>query len=296
MQIASHVLAYNVSSTIRAVLENIAPHVDKIYIAYPIRPWNYIPESRQNKTNPTSLEEIRLAGLGFNTEILEGDWETEEDTRNACLKRAKEEGFDWFLTQDADEFYTESSWEMIRKILLRSLHEEYFVTTWYNFWKSSQFVITNEYGDIKGTNAGFALRCKDNLWFKRSRHPNTEKRLVMDCPCYHYGYVRSDLEIKEKIVTWMHATEFNALSWYRHKWLNWNEDTINLHPTVPYSWTRAIRFPFEQPPFSIQFNLDYTMNEQKTLSDLLGNAAYDIHTRYSKQLRKTKNIIKAGGR
>jgi hypothetical protein len=111
MQIAAHVLAYNVTSTLRAVLENISPHVDKIYIAYPMRPWCYVPESRATMVNPTSLIDVLTASKGLNVEVLEGDWETDEGSRNACLQRAKEEGFDWFLTQDADEFYTDHSWQ-----------------------------------------------------------------------------------------------------------------------------------------------------------------------------------------
>jgi hypothetical protein len=290
MQISSHVLAYDVSSTLRAVLENIAPHVDKIFIAYPSRPWNYISESRLYKTNPTTLAEVQEAANGFKVEIIQGDWEAEEDSRNACFNKAKEESFDWFLTQDADEFYTESSWDMIRKTLLHSIHEEYFVTTWYNFWKSAQFVAVNEYGDIKDTNAGFALRCKDNLFFESARKPNSDKRFVMDCPCYHYGYVRSDAEIKEKIVTWKHATEFNALRWYQNKWLNWSKDTQNLHPLRPWVWKRAIRFPLEQPPFAIQFDFDYSFGNKKNLGDLLGNTTYDLRSYYSHQLFRLKNI------
>jgi hypothetical protein len=205
MQIAAHVLAYNVTPTLRAVLENMSPHVDKIYVAHPLRPWNYVPESRASKLNPTTTADVLAASKDLNVEVLEGDWETEEGSRNACLQRAKEEGFDWFLTQDADEFYTNQSWQMIRKQLMNSIHEESFVTTWYNFWKSAQYVVVNEYGDIKGTNAGFALRCKPDLFFERARITNAKRTLAIDCPCYHYGYVRTDAEISEKVSTWMHA-------------------------------------------------------------------------------------------
>jgi hypothetical protein len=292
MQIAAHVLAYNVTSTLRAVLENMSPHVDKIYVAYPLRPWGYVPESRAAKLNPTSMADVLVAAKGLNVEVLEGDWETDEGSRNACLERAKDESFDWFLTQDADEFYTEHSWQMIRKQLIRSFHEESFVTTWYNFWKSAQYVVVNGRGDIKGTNAGFALRCKKDLFFERSRIPNTTRTLVMDCPCYHYGYVRTDAEIREKISTWMHAKDFNALRWYKHKWLNWTEDTINLHPTAPWIWKRAIRFPGEQPEFAIDFNLEYSTGEVRPLSQVLANAAYDNKVTMSQHLRQVKTAVR----
>lgn len=292
MQIAAHVLAYNVTSTLRAVLENMSQHVDKIYVAHPQRPWCYVPEARSTKINPTTTEDVLTAAMGLNVEVLEGDWETDEDSRNACLERAKAEGFDWFLTQDADEFYTEHGWQTIRKILKRSIHEHSFVTTWYNFWKSAQYVVVSESGDIKGTNAGFALRCKQDLVFRRARISNATRTLVMDCPCYHYGYVRSDAEIREKVSTWMHANEFDALRWYKLKWLNWTENTINLHPTAPWTWKRAIHFPGEQPDFAIDFNLDYTTGQPTGLNHMLANAAYDKRVAMVQHLRQAKTALR----
>jgi len=292
MQIAAHVLAYNVTSTLRAVLENMSPHVDKIFIAHPLRPWCYVPESRAMKLNPTSKTDVLDASRGLNVEILEGDWETDEDSRNACLQRAKEDGFDWLLTQDADEFYTEHSWKMIRMQLMKSIHEESFATTWYNFWKSAQYVVSNESGDIKGTNAGFALRCKTDLVFKHSRTSNSRNTLIMDCPCYHYGYVRTDAEIEEKISTWMHAKEFNALRWFKHKWLNWSEQSTNLHPTAPWIWKRAIRFPGEQPEFSIDFNIDYTSRKHFSLNQATDEAIYNLNALIRKSNKSAKIAIK----
>ena len=58
MQIATHILAYNVNSSIKEVIENISPHVDKIFIAYPKRPWAYKLTERNNRQNPTSLDFI----------------------------------------------------------------------------------------------------------------------------------------------------------------------------------------------------------------------------------------------
>ena len=108
MQIATHILAYNVNSSIKEVIENISPHVDKIFLAYPKRPWIYKLRERNNKQNPTSLDFILECSKAHNIEIVKGDWEYEEDTRNECFELAKSQGFDWFMTQDADEFYVMS--------------------------------------------------------------------------------------------------------------------------------------------------------------------------------------------
>ncbi|HMN13696.1 MAG TPA: hypothetical protein PKD55_15385 [Bellilinea sp.] len=291
MQIAAHVLAYNVTRTLRAVLENISPHVQKIYIAHPLRPWGYVEHSRSTKVNPTARDDILEATKGLNVEVIQGDWETEEETRNACLKRAKEDGFDWLLTQDADEFYTEHSWGLILKHLKKSFHEDHFVTTWYNFWKSCQYVVVGPNGEIKGTNAGFAVRCRKDASFKRSRITSFDRPSVLDYPCFHYGYVRTDAEIQEKVSTWAHANEFDALRWYRVKWANWSENTKNLHPTAPWIWKRAIRFPGEQPDFSMNFNLDFQNTPAVGIS-LLEDLAFDAAVSVRHCARSIKQSIK----
>ena len=58
MQIASHVLAYNVNFTLREVIENMSPHVDKIFIAHSIRPRPNNLKSCNSKLNSTTEEFI----------------------------------------------------------------------------------------------------------------------------------------------------------------------------------------------------------------------------------------------
>jgi len=293
MQIAAHVLAYNVSRFIQPVLRNIEPFVDKIYVAHSTRPWAYVRRADQTKINPTTVGEIRAIGIGPKLEILEGDWPDEESMRNDCLSRAKGEGFDWLITQDADEFYEEQSWQRIRSILLHSANEEHFVTTWYNFWKSSHYVLLNASGAIKGTNAGFALRCRSDLKFTDKRLTNSTRSRIVDCPCYHYAYVMNDAEMLEKISTWGHAAEFNTKRWFRNKWMNWNESTRNLHPTNPVIWRQAIRFPLEQPDFAEQFALPVTPKNNLSLEELAGECIYDAAASLIDSARRLKRALKA---
>lgn len=261
MKIAAHVLSYNVNRFLKAVLENIEPHVDKIYIAYADRPFGYIKKSRDTKINPTQLSDVHAAMSSPKIEIIQGDWETEDACRNACLQRARDDGFDWFLTQDADEFYTESCWRQLKRLLLTNKTDNHITTTWYNFWKSSHYVIVDKNGSIKDKNAGFAIRCQSDVKFDDRRASRTVTRIV-DCPCYHYSYVMSDDEMREKLSTWSHSTEVFSTSWYNIKWLNWNEDSRYLNPVTPRLFDKAIRFPLEQPDFAEQFSLP--VNFQKT--------------------------------
>ncbi|SHF73083.1 hypothetical protein [Flavisolibacter ginsengisoli] len=291
MKLAAHVLAYNVNRFLKAVIGNLEPHVDKIYIAYPERPFGYNTASRQNLVNPTKLEDILSITDSNKIEILRGDWITEEDMRNDCLQKARFEGFDWFLIQDADEFYTESTWNQIKRILLSNKSDNCFKTTWYNFWKSSQYVLVQPDGSIKNTNASFAIRCNSDIKFLRKRWFGGNIP-VLDCPCYHYGYVMSDREMAEKITTWSHANDIFNNNWYKHKWQNWNESTRFLNPIEPTMWSRAIRFPFEQPNFAEEFALPIKNLQSQSFSDMFGDAVYNLDVNLYRVRKSIGKVVK----
>tara|TARA_B110000977_G_C11072109_1_gene489875 strand:+ start:1487 stop:2371 length:885 start_codon:yes stop_codon:yes gene_type:complete len=289
MQIAAHILAYNVNNTLKLVVENISPHVNKIFIAYPFRPFAYNLIQRETKLNPTSLKDVISVTDGCNIEILEGDWKYEEDMRNACFEAAKKQGFDWFLTQDADEFYDEKGWELILKELKKSINDDFYQTTWFNFWKSSEYVVL-ENGNIKSKNANFALRCKKNIKFIRKRLANIETAKVIDSECYHYGYVHTNEQMKNKIETWSHTNDFNKYNWITNKWLNWQENTLNLNPTNPTMWKRAIKFPYKQPPFSNNFRNKIVFNKV-SFDEKFSNYKYDCKYTIKEYLRNIKKSI-----
>lgn len=296
MKIAAHVLAYNVSRFIKPVLENLEPHVDKIYVAHAQRPFGYNEKARNSKVNPTTIEEIRTASGSNKIEIISGDWATEEDMRNACLTKARSEGFDWFLIQDADELYPEASWNKIMRVLLQNKSDDHFTTTWYNFWKSSQFVLTDMHGSIKGVNAGFAVRCSSGIKFTDRRLCNNQHVKTIDYPSYHYSYVMSDEEMLEKLATWSHSHELFSNYWYRYKWLNWDESTRWLNPVHPYFFYKAVRFPLDQPDFGEQFDLPvniYANQRKPTFGDIVGEALFDTAVRLTLGKRSLKRVAKA---
>jgi len=293
MQIAAHVLAYNVSRFIRPVLKNMEPFVDKIYVAHSTCPFAYVPGVRESKVNPTTVEEILGAGIGPKLEIVEGSWLDEESMRNDCLKRAKAEGFDWLVTQDADEFYTEQGWEQLRATLLQNRRDDHYITPWLNFWKSSDYVLLNADGAMKQMNASFALRCRSPFQFVSRRQTNAVQSQVIDCPCFHYGYVMSDAEMMEKISTWSHANEVRSMThWFRNKWLNWSEPTRYLHPTTPVIWPRAIRFSFDQPAFAAQFALPVSLKRDLSTGDMLGDYLYDTKAEILDAVRELKRRVR----
>jgi hypothetical protein len=296
MKIAAHVLGYNVNRFIKPVLANLEPHVDKIYIAHAERPFGYIEKSRQTMKNPTSVEDLRAASGSNKIEIINGDWATEEEMRNACLVKARADGFDWFLTQDADEFYPEDSWKQIKRILHQNKTDDHFTTTWYNFWKSSHYVMVGMNGSIKSINAGFAIRCSSDIKFIDRRLCNNQHVKIIDCPCHHYSYVMSDTEMAEKLATWSHAHQLFSNNWFTYKWQNWNESTRWLNPVFPYECLRAVPFPMQQPDFAEEFALPLKLYQDKKIpkfTDIVGEAFYDASVQVELGNRSIKRIIKS---
>ena len=295
MKIAAHVLAYNVNRFLKPVLENLEPHVDKIYIAHSERPFGYNEKSRQTRTNPTKISDIRAASSSSKIEIISGDWVTEEAMRNTCLDMAKTQGFDWFLIQDADEFYPESSWKQIKRILHQNKTDDHIVTTWYTFWKSSYYVVSDINGSIKSTNAGFALRCSSNIKFTDRRLCNNSHRKVIDTPCHHYSYVMSDEEMEEKLATFSHAHQVFARSWYNYKWLNWTESSRWLNPVFPPAYERAIPFPLGQPDFAEEFAMHIPGLDDRVpkFGQLAGETFYDTRVNLLRFRKSLARVVKS---
>jgi hypothetical protein len=204
--------------------------------------------------NSTKLEDIHVAGLPCKVEIVEGDWLHEEDTRNCLLRKAREEDYDWMVIQDADEFYTSASWARLLDRLSSLKYCQAVVTPWYNFWKSPEYIIENRGSGIKCLNAGFAIKVKDSgCQFRSARRVDADRFACIDEPCYHYGYVMNDAAMRRKLMSFAHTNDIrNIALWYELKWVRWNEETRYLHPSSPAHWSKAIRFPSEQPDFADQ--------------------------------------------
>jgi len=253
IKVALQVIAFNVDPWINAMLRNANRHVDKIFIAYPPRPWAYSAYARNNLVNPTSLNSIELNGLECEVEVVRGDWKFDEDTRNCLLDKARSEGFDWMVIQDADEFYTNESWVRLLNLLKyeSTKNTDLIITPWYNFWKSPEYVIKNIDGTITSPNEGFAVKCNgSDVKFIYSRTTNSKQSLFVDEPCYHYSYTISDEQMLTKISTWAHTGEMqNPGLWYKLKWKYWIPSSKNLHPGSPHVWQKAIKFPYAQPGF-----------------------------------------------
>jgi len=295
MKISLQVLAFNVDRTLNIMLQNASPHVDKIFIAYPKRAWNYSKDNTK-KLNPTKLDYINME-LPCDVDIVHGDWEKDEDTRNELLEISKLERFDWMIIQDADEFYTSESWEILIRSLKNpvSLMYDCVKTPYFTFWKSPSYVLHHHQEGIKNGITTFAVNCrKEQIYFLYSRTTTARDVMFLDMPCYHYSYVLDDNECKVKINTWTHAGDLISKTlWYEIKWKRWHETSKFLHPGSPWMWDKAVRFPLPQPSFAIEIRA--AQHSQKDLGIFWScmESIYDIYSRCRQAINGLKRLIRA---
>jgi hypothetical protein len=237
------------------------------------------------------LEHLHVPGLACPVEIVRGDWQKDEDTRQALLNHAREEGFDWMIVQDADEFYTDEGWERLLGTL-KTTDKEGIKTSWYTFWKSSRYVLGHQNGSLKDQNEAAAVRCDSAVQFVRSRTTNLVGTFpIVDAPCYHYGYVRTDVEMLAKVTSWGHAHQFDGPRWHRLKWMGWNERSVHLHPVRFGEWYRAVPFPLPQPTFAEHFDLAFTISDHRSLNTWLEETLWDRTLQAKATYRKLRGLF-----
>jgi hypothetical protein len=256
MKFAVLILLYDCDQFILRTIRNCAPHVDKIFVSYSPVPWNaYNTGSRdqyRNRSDPALLRQSEHFGK---IELVQGEWASEHEQRNAVRERARDQGFDFLIVQDADEFYLPEEYQKnLREI---AAHPEFAIyqNPWINFWRSLRYtIVLRGQGGEKHPVAYcalFALNLRLPVQFDRRRVPLAKVPIHrLSGVCYHLSYVLSDEDVTRKIHTWGHASEMSP-HWHRFKWLAWTPRTRNLDPRFPASWLKAA--PFTGPlPVELQ--------------------------------------------
>ncbi|MDA9589738.1 hypothetical protein N9R65_02990 [Opitutales bacterium] len=268
MRYAALILFYDCDRFILKAIENCAPHVEKIYISYSPYPWSYNPEAREKFRNPSDPKLIQQSKYLDKIEFVEGDWPTEEAQRNEVLDKAKVEGFDYLIIQDADEFYLPEEFQKNLQQIEENPDYSYYRNPWYLFWKSTRHIIICRYSYIMrggkvekslsntpiGYNMAFALNLNKEVRFSRCRRPtHLDDFYVLDGLCYHLSYVMSDDQVERKMQTYGHTNQINHCRWLRYKWYGWRESTNNIHPFNPVMWKSAQRFTGALPRELVDF-------------------------------------------
>jgi hypothetical protein len=89
MRFAAHILLFDCDQFILRAINNIAPWVDRIYVAYSPNPWGYNESARDNFANTTDPGILRQSPHSEKITLIQGDWLTEEAHR---LRRTRARG------------------------------------------------------------------------------------------------------------------------------------------------------------------------------------------------------------
>ncbi len=246
MRFATHVLAFNQDQWLEKNILNSGPFVEKIYVAYSTAPWAYNRHARQQFTNTFDPSDLEKSPYYDKCVFIKGDWALEEHQRNACAQQAKNDGMDYMLTHDADEFYSYEDFKKILKFIEDNPDYDGYLVPWISFWKNLNQIMLNEKGERIIGYPQIAINLNTNTFFKQYRIPSSENTITMkDVLCYHMSFVASDKQCYEKINTWGHSHQFDTEKWFREVWLS--DRKYNLHPLDGKIWSKCVPFEGELP-------------------------------------------------
>ncbi len=291
MHLAVHAPNYETDEFVVRWINNVGPHVEKIYLAYPERPWGYNPEARETKKNGANPELIQESQYADKVEIVRGDWLTEEETRNECLERARSAGMDYLIVQDLDEFYTPEEFQKNVEGLKANPDACSYRAPWQIFWRDVRHVIRFREITVRGENGevlfnekegttdymvAFAMNCNSPVSFARKRCPShLDSFVLLEGLCCHLSLVLSDEAVLRKISTWGHANEMKR-GWYRFKWEAWREGVKNIGLTNPAFYMEAVRFEGQLPAEIEDFAVKSQVVTPLSLNESISQCLYDI--------------------
>ena len=182
-----------------------------------------------------------LAKMAVNNgEVIVDEWPGQAEQFNEALGIFEAEGIDWALIVDADEFYTPEDIGRLVGQIRSTEYDALLATNMDVYWKTPDYKVIPDQWDYP------VVAIKTSKRFKNKRHvednvitTNTEREITL----HHMSYVRTHDQMMKKIETFEHSHEFNTDQWFYDIWTWWNPDAINLHPTVPTKFGKAVYNP-----------------------------------------------------
>ena len=293
------ILLFDCDQFVLRTINNCSRFVEKIFISYSKYPWIYNKQARAHFSNTSNLELLKTSPHFSKLDIIEGIWNTEEDQRNTCLERAREEGFNYLIIQDADELYCQEQYKKNISGILENQDYAYYTTPWINFWKSLDYVLEfkdpgfGEKDTIYSRCANFAVNLKQETRFVRKRIINlTESVQHLSGICHHLSYVLSDQEVLRKISTWGHAHQVNVNNWYKWKWLAWQPSTTYLFPIISVTANRAVPYHGPLPEELSDFPVLQQEYQKLSCLETIKCSLSDFRDMYIFYLRKMVSRLK----
>ena len=244
-------LVSNMVEFIRAAIDSAYPHVDKFLVHRNSWPWNK-PEVYREDGTEAVLNEMVASGKYPNLRVNHGFFPTEMQTRDWMLDQVRTQWPDitHVVVLDADEAMNVEDWNRLKKFVADYDRDaDIFYVERVTYWKSFDWVI------YPPERVKFLAVHKTSLAV--GYHTNHRdigegrKRLIPPAIArqHHFSYVRAtDRKIQEKVETFMHRDEL-VPGWFERVWERWTPEMIDLHPTHPNCYERALPSdPSQVPP------------------------------------------------
>lgn len=167
--------------------------------------------------------------------VVEGPFITEAQQFNYGLSLLQD--YKMVIICDADERYEQKDLELFIETLRNCEADAVKTASMSVYWKDTDHRI------IPDQNDNPTIAVKPTVRFIKARGCDAKIISWMPVTLHHFSYVRSDEDMLKKITTFSHSDEFNLEDWYNNTWLNWTEDSLDLHPVVPAQFKQAIYNP-----------------------------------------------------
>lgn len=257
--VAVYVVHYG-SDYLEYSLRSIYNFVDKIIISVGMFSWSY---NGSKPIDPIFLNSIFSLPTKYpKVEVITGEWEKDEDQRNATISFVG--GYDYYFLVDYDEIYADS--DLIKLYEFVSCHKEIsvFCISFLNFWRGLGYLIqeSNPSPVQRFFKIGRRFRFKRSCLsgYKKKTHVNVPENV---CKCFHLSYAKKSEEIKYKISTWMHVSEVRS-DWFETVFMEWHNNK-NMHNLYPLSgsadiWQQIIEFDKKLLPIVLREHPYYEMD------------------------------------
>lgn len=207
--------------------------IDIIIIAASEVPWvKYNQKAREIYSSTCVTDNLEAKYNKHGIIRFYGEWDSDEDQRNAALDIIKQTDATHFLIVDSDEFFHSNEIAKLKEWLVER-KEDTFEICCRHFFKELCYEIV-----FGGRFARLELsrkRCfkvNDRIFIDKSKMSEMENAIV--CPpgimtCYHAGWVfENDEQCKRKLETWSHAHQVID-GWFDNVWLKWKLSDANFH-------------------------------------------------------------------
>lgn len=167
--------------------------------------------------------------------VVEGPFTTEAQQFNYGLSLLSH--YKMVIICDADERYEKRQIKELIEMLENCQGEAVKTADMIVYWKDINHRI------IPDQNDNPTIAVKPYIRFIKARSCSAKIISWAPVTLHHFSYVRSDEDMLKKITTFSHSDEFNLMEWYNSKWINWTEESLDLHPVIPHLFKKAIYDP-----------------------------------------------------